>query len=49
MGGLDVFDLVMFIGATFAASFVAGFAGFAFGIVAAAAWLHFLSPGQARH
>ena len=35
MGGLDVSDLVLFIGATFAASFVAGFAGFAFGIVAA--------------
>jgi uncharacterized membrane protein YfcA len=46
MGGLDVSDLVLFIGATFAASFVAGFAGFAFGIVAAAVWLHFLSPGQ---
>src|SRR5260370_40539291 len=46
MGGLDVPDLVLFIGATFVASFVAGFAGFAFGIVAAAVWLHFLSPGQ---
>jgi hypothetical protein len=46
MGGLDVSELVLFIGATFAASFVAGFAGFAFGIVAAAVWLHFLSPGQ---
>jgi hypothetical protein len=46
MGGLDVSDLVLFIGATFAASFVAGFAGFAFGIVAAAVWLHFLNPGQ---
>jgi uncharacterized membrane protein YfcA len=46
MGGLDVPELVLFIGATFAASFVAGFAGFAFGIVAAAVWLHFLSPGQ---
>src|SRR5260370_32937419 len=46
MGGLDVSDLVLFIGATFAASFVAGFAGFAFGIVAAAVWLHFLTPGQ---
>ncbi len=43
MGGLDASDLVLFIGATFAASFVAGFA---FGIVAAAVWLHFLSPAQ---
>jgi uncharacterized membrane protein YfcA len=46
MGGLDASDLVLFIGATFAASFVAGFAGFAFGIVAAAVWLHFLNAGQ---
>src|SRR5439155_26554574 len=46
MGGLDVSELALFVGATFAASFVAGFAGFAFGIIAAAVWLHFLTPGQ---
>jgi len=47
MDGLQAFDLVLFTGATFAAAFVAGLAGFAFGIVAAAGWLHFLSPAQA--
>ena len=31
---------------TFAASFVAGLAGFAFGVVTAGVWLHFLSPAQ---
>lgn len=35
-----------FVAATFAAALVAGLAGFAFGIVAAAAWLHILSPQQ---
>jgi uncharacterized protein len=46
MGNLQVFDLILFVAATFAASFVAGLAGFAFGIVAAAVWLHFLPPAQ---
>ena len=46
MGGLDVSELALFVGATFAASFLAGSAGFAFGIIAAAVWLHFLTPGQ---
>ena len=46
MGDLNAFDLILFLAATFAASFVAGLAGFAFGIVAAGAWLHFLSPAQ---
>jgi uncharacterized membrane protein YfcA len=36
----------LFLGATFAAALVAGLAGFAFGIVAAAAWLHVLTPLQ---
>jgi uncharacterized membrane protein YfcA len=44
------FDHALFLGsffaATFAAAVVAGLAGFAFGIVAAAAWLHILSPQQ---
>ncbi len=36
----------LFLGATFAAALVAGLVGFAFGIVAAAAWLHILTPLQ---
>jgi uncharacterized membrane protein YfcA len=39
-------DLVIFLLATFAAALVAGLAGFAFGLVAAAAWLHVLTPLQ---
>jgi uncharacterized membrane protein YfcA len=44
------FDHALFLGsflaATFAAALVAGLAGFAFGIVAAAVWLHILPPPQ---
>jgi uncharacterized membrane protein YfcA len=39
-------DLVLFVAATFAAALVAGLAGFAFGLVAAAVWLHVLTPLQ---
>jgi len=39
-------DLAIFLLATFVAALVAGLAGFAFGIVAAAAWLHILTPLQ---
>ena len=39
-----VLDLIVFLSATFAAALVAGLAGFAFGLVAAAAWLHILTP-----
>jgi uncharacterized protein len=46
MGELYAVDLVLFVMATFAASFVAGLAGFAFAIVAVAVWLHFLPPAQ---
>ena len=46
MGDMLVFDLALFVGATFAAAMVAGMAGFAFGLVAAAVWLHVLSPLQ---
>src|SRR3954465_13410936 len=46
MGDIVVLDLALFIGATFAAALVAGVAGFAFGLVAAAAWLHVLTPLQ---
>jgi uncharacterized protein len=47
---MDVFrtlDFTLFALGTFAAAFVTGLAGFAFGIVAAAVWLHFLAPAQA--
>src|SRR2546428_13660382 len=47
MDGLYATDLALFAAATFAAAFVTGLAGFAFGIVAAAVWLHFLAPAQA--
>ncbi|HEY2417759.1 MAG TPA: hypothetical protein VGH84_07560 [Steroidobacteraceae bacterium] len=46
MGELSAVNLILFVSATFAASFVAGLAGFAFAIVAAAVWLHFLPPAQ---
>jgi uncharacterized membrane protein YfcA len=49
MSGFDL-DLVqyfaLFLAATFAAALVAGLAGFAFGLVAAAVWLHILTPLQ---
>ena len=47
MANLQTFDLILFAAGTFAAALVTGVAGFAFGIVAAAVWLHFLSPAQA--
>lgn len=39
-------ELALFAGASFAAAFVAGLAGFAFGLVAMAIWLHLLTPTQ---
>jgi len=47
MDGFNTVDLTLFALGTFAAAFVTGLAGFAFGIVAAAGWLHFLPPAQA--
>jgi uncharacterized protein len=47
MDGFSTLDLGLFAFGTFAAAFVTGLVGFAFGIVAAALWLHFLSPMQA--
>ena len=47
MDGLQTVDLALFAAGTFAAAFVTGLAGFAFGIVAAAIWLHFLAPAEA--
>jgi len=43
-GGL--LDLTIFLIATFGAAVVAGLAGFAFGLAAAAVWLHILTPVQ---
>jgi uncharacterized protein len=42
----SVFNIAIFLAATFAAALVTGLAGFAFGLVAAAVWLHILSPLQ---
>ncbi len=41
-----ILQLGLFLAATFTAALVAGLAGFAFGIVAAAIWLHILTPLQ---
>jgi uncharacterized protein len=46
MADAVVIDLALFVAATFAAALVAGVAGFAFGLVAAAVWLHVLTPLQ---
>jgi uncharacterized membrane protein YfcA len=40
------FDIPLFLFATFAGSLVASMCGFAFGLVASAIWLHFISPAQ---
>ena len=47
MDGLQLLDLILFNVGIFAAALVTGIAGFAFGIVAGAVWLHFLPPAQA--
>ena len=47
MADLQSLDLIPFAAGTFAAALVTGVAGFAFGIVAAAVWLHFLTPAHA--
>jgi uncharacterized membrane protein YfcA len=39
-------DLAIFLIATFAGALVAGLSGFAFGLIAAAMWLHVLTPVQ---
>jgi uncharacterized protein len=46
MDDLGIAKLSIFVAATFAASLVAGLAGFAFALIAAAAWLHVLTPTQ---
>src|SRR5687767_11628646 len=47
MGSLSAIELASYLGGAFAAALVTGLAGFAFGLVAAAAWLHVLTPLQA--
>lgn len=47
MGQLQTLDLALFAAGAFAGAFVNGTAGFAFGLIAAAVWLHFLPPAQA--
>src|SRR3954454_22509868 len=47
MNDLHALDLALFVTGTFVAAFVTGLAGFAFALVAAAMWLHFLAPSQA--
>lgn len=42
MSGLPTLDLLIFLLGAFAGAFVTGLAGFAFGMVAAAVWLHAL-------
>jgi len=44
--GFQILDLALFTVGAFAAAYVTGLAGFGFGIVAAAVWLHFLPPVQ---
>ena len=41
-----IINLAIYLTATFAAALVTGVAGFAFGLVAAAVWLHILTPMQ---
>ena len=43
---VTVLQLSLFLGATFAAALVAGVTGFAFALIAAAVWLHILTPLQ---
>jgi uncharacterized protein len=47
MDGFSTLDLTLFAAGTVAAAFVTGLVGFAFAIVAAAVWLHFMAPIQA--
>ncbi|MBM3356815.1 MAG: sulfite exporter TauE/SafE family protein [Betaproteobacteria bacterium] len=46
MGTIMSVELSIFLTGTFAAAYVTGLAGFAFGMVAAAIWLHTLTPVQ---
>jgi uncharacterized protein len=48
LGPMDgtIVNIAIYLTATFAAALVTGVAGFAFGLVAAAVWLHILTPIQ---
>jgi uncharacterized protein len=43
---VTIVNLALYLTATFAAALVTGVAGFAFGLIAAAIWLHILTPMQ---
>src|SRR5262245_25336736 len=43
---VTILNVALYLTATFAAALVTGVAGFAFGLVAAAIWLHILTPMQ---
>jgi len=45
-GEITIAEIGLLMASSFAAAVVAGLAGFAFGLVAAAAWLHFLTPSD---
>lgn len=45
---LDTTFFAILLTATFAAALIAGLAGFAFGLVAAALWLYILTPCKRR-
>src|SRR2546430_2664812 len=47
MDNIVTLELGIFLAGTFAAALITGIAGFAFGLVAAAIWLHALTPIQA--
>lgn len=44
MSSILSFDVLVFVAGTFAAAFVTGLAGFEFGMIAAAFWMHALTP-----
>jgi hypothetical protein len=46
MPGADPFELAIFVVAAFLGSLIAGIAGFAFGLIASAIWLHGITPAQ---
>jgi uncharacterized protein len=46
MGNLVPFEIAIFFAATFLGALVTGVAGFAFGLVASAMWLHVITPAQ---
>src|SRR5262249_28536142 len=47
MDPFHTLDLALFLSGAFSAAFVTGLAGFAFAIVAAAVWLHVMTPAEA--